>query len=112
MDKVYVGQLNRRITISSLSDDKNTVGETVKTKTTVLETWAKVTHNKVTQTDDDFQVVSFNERSYFIRYVKDILDSGETYVLEDVLDLGEFEIIGVQMIGFKEYLKLRVVRRE
>lgn len=110
-DKVYVGQLDRRVAIHRYTTVKDDIGESNKQQQLLVETWSKVQHVSGTEQTEG-KVISLNVRDYIIRFVQAVYDDGEMLGIVDALDQGVFDIYAVEMIGRKEYLRLKARRRE
>lgn len=108
-DKIYIGQLNYRITLNSVQLVASETGEEKRTEVPFKTVWAKVDDVTGSETDDG-KIIALNVRKYVVRYQKDILLNAVKLVIVDVD--GTYNVNSVNQLGFKEYLVLKCSKRE
>lgn len=105
----FIGQMDRRITVKSVTKSQNSTGEEVSTLATVAQPWAYM-EEKNGNEDIEGKVIHIVDRSYIIRYNDTIKTSGFEMKVIDGSD--EFDIYHVKELGRRQHLQLLVTRNE
>ena len=103
---VGIGQLDRRITISSYTAAKDEYGQDVKTFSTLISCWAKVAVMGGSEGQQDQQELSIRNVEFIVRYYSSINESCRiTY------DSKVYDIVNISEIGRRNYLKIMATLR-
>jgi head-tail adaptor len=105
----FIGQLDRKITITQIVNSRNSINVNKPTETTVAEPYA---HMQDVSGNEELEGKVFHlvDRKYTIRYNQEIAKKGHEMLL---LDDGEkFKIKHVKQIGRRNYLELICERNE
>jgi hypothetical protein len=110
-DKIYVGELNRRVAIMAVVEQKSpTSGAVLEFESLIKNCWAKV-EDSLVEEQLEGKVAVYNTKFFTIRFDNRCYGKGATDHL--IRYRGEkFEILGVTEIGDRNYLKIKGVRRE
>ena len=107
--EVFIGNLDRRISIYLKVATKSTTGETSKVDALVKTTWAKVENRSENETEEG-KIYLVAIRDYTIRFDADVYTDGEMMFIQDAD--GDYHVTGIREIGRKDYLTLTAVKRE
>jgi hypothetical protein len=110
-DKIYVGQLNRRVSIMEVIEQKSsTSGAVLEFESLIKNCWAKV-EDTLVEEQLEGKVAVYDTKYFTIRFDKRCYGKGATDHL--IRYQGEkFEILGVTQVGNQNYLKIKGVKRE
>ena len=107
---VYIGEMDRRVSIYREIKTKTETGFESKVKELVTDVWASREVAKSEEGVDD-KIVAINEYDYLVRWNPIIANEKiQQLLLSDGSE--EFKVYGVKPIGRKQYLKLIVGERE
>lgn len=107
----YLGELDRRVEIIKYTSAKSSTGFVTKTEESLGGAWAKAEFNSGNEKVEG-KVYSINIRSYVLRYREDLVEDGENFFIKDIRDGGRFNILHIEQIGRKEYLRCKATRIE
>lgn len=108
--EIYIGNMDRRISVIMKVATKGTTGAEVFVNTTVATVWA---YRKSASSDKelDDKVVALNVFEYLVRWHEAIAaENIQALFIDD--DGVEYEIYGVEEVGRKQFLRLKCERRE
>ena len=109
-DAIYVGNMDRRISVIKQIRTKDETGADTKTDETIVECWAQ----KVTASSDkvlDEKVVALNVVVFQCHWhPKIVAENMQALFIRE--GGGDYEIYGVEEIGRRKYLKLKTQYRE
>ena len=109
-DKVYIGQLNQRVEIWHIDPtNKSLTGETTKTPVLIGPIQSLRKDGGANETQED-KIFYLQNRTYTIRFVEIVFKKGEEMFVRD--EDGDYQIYGIELIGKKEFLKLKTNKRE
>jgi len=108
--KPFIGELSHKVVIFHIDPNlKTSTGETTKEPVEIGEIQSKREDNGGSESEDE-KVFYFQKRIYTIRYVPQVHLKGEEMFVRD--EDGDYQIYSVELIGRKEFLKLKTTKRE
>lgn len=106
---IYIGQLDRRISIYQLTRVKTDTGATDTVEVLFGDFWCKPIDISGSE-DSDGKVIALNVRQYAVRYDAALEQSGVKMFVRDVD--GDYNIHSIAQVGRKQYLILKASKRE
>lgn len=104
----YVGQLDTRISFCKIDNPTvSETGERTEGETLLKTVWGNVEHQNSTETMEG-QPVLLNVKKVTVRYYEELNVKGIYMMIDDV----SYEIVGVEKIDRKRYLKYTITDRE
>jgi len=109
-DRIYIGQLDQRISITESVRTTSTTGEKTVVDTEVATAWAKI--EDVSGTEDvEGKVLALNVRKYIIRYNPTVAAKQiNALTINDAGNL--YNIYSTAIIGRKEFMVLKCSKKE
>jgi len=108
--KIFAGMLNHRIEIYlNKAGISSATGETAKSDELVGPISCMLEDGGGNENEDG-KIYYLSSRVYTIRFVEDVWKKGEQMFVRD--QDGDYEIYSVELIGKKEFLKLKTSKRE
>lgn len=106
VNKPFVGQLDRRITLFAPETIQNAIGEEKEVDTVVCIPWAKV--DEVSGGEDvDGKVLHRTQRSFIVRYRDDINTKKNNLKVD--FEGTRYNVAHIKQIGRREYLELQCI---
>lgn len=106
---VYIGQMDRKISIFQETKTQNSTGEEKKTAVLIAQPFAFMEEHKGDE-DVEGKVRQLIDRKYFIRYNQTIATNGNKYILQDGANV--YRIYHLMEVGRKQHLQLLVTKYE
>ena len=107
--RAFIGQLDRRIEIYKMQPQKTSTGEVVNTPILHKATWARA-DDKAGRELEEGKLFLYAIRNYTIRFDAEVMANGEKMFIRD-LD-GDYYITAIDLIGRREYITLKTLKRE
>jgi len=105
----FIGQLDRRVGIYHLQPQKTSTGEVSNTPVLLKETWAKAVDRSGNEIEEG-KIFLYAVRNYTIRFDASVFADGEKMFIRDAD--GDYYITAIELVGRRNYLTLKTVKRE
>lgn len=109
VNKISIGQLNRSVQLFDYVETVNETGEAERVATLYKKKWATAVDVGSDEREDG-KIFLNGMRQYFIRFDLHVALDGEKMMVRD-FD-GDYNIGGIEIIGKKQYLKLKAAKYE
>lgn len=107
--EITIGQLDRKINIYENTKVKSSSGEYIDTEILYKNCWAQSV-DKTSNEEEEGKIWLYASRNYRIRYDANIVQRGELMLVRD--DDGDYNVTGIELIGRKNYIILKTIKRE
>lgn len=105
MEKIFIGQIDRKIEVIELIKTKTTTGSTTNTQQVIASPFAYM--NEVSGAEDaEGKIRHLVNRTYAIRYNALVLEKSNALKVKDGNEL--FDVVHVKELGRKKHLQLIV----
>jgi SPP1 family predicted phage head-tail adaptor len=104
---MIAGKLDRRITIQYALLAVNSIGEHIKTWTTLTQAWASIEYSDSKETFDAAQIVAPNEVVFKLRYFSDINET-----MRIIYNQKQYDIKHIAEIGRRNGLKIIAICKD
>ena len=105
----FIGQLDRRVEIYRMQPQKSSTGEVINTPVLLKQTWAKA-DDRAGREIEEGKLYLYANRNYTIRFDPEVFRDGEKMFVRDAD--GDFYITAIEMLGRRNYLTLKTLKRE
>lgn len=108
-DGVYIGQLDHRAAIYEYQNTKTSTGEDAQVEVPYKNAWCKIDDAGAKEVEDG-KISLYAVRKYTIRYDENIMQRGEEMFIKETD--GDYRVTSIQLIGRKNYMVLKTLKRE